>query len=150
MHTRRRSLAALALGLAVALGASACSGAQAELPTATATQLDASTAPGVRVAPPEEAHALVDSEDVVVLDVRTPEEYAAGHIDGAVLVDFQADDFAERIDALDRDTTYVLYCRSGNRSAQARALMADLGFRDVTDVAGGFQAWQAAGLPATS
>lgn len=149
MHTRRRPIAALALGLAVALGASACSGGQAE-PTATATQPDASTAPGVRVASPEEAHALVDAEEVVVLDVRTPEEYAAGHIDGAVLVDFQADDFADRIDALDRDTTYVLYCRSGNRSAQARALMADLGFRDVTDVAGGFQAWQAAGLPATS
>lgn len=149
MHTRRRPLAALALGLAVALGASACSGAQAE-PTATATQLDASAVPGVRVAPPEQAHALVDTEDVVVLDVRTPEEYAAGHIDGAVLVDFQADDFADQIDALDRDTPYVLYCRSGNRSAQARDLMDELGFRDVTDVAGGFQAWLAAGLPATS
>lgn len=142
MRPRRRTIAAVALGLAMAVGASACTGAVAEQ-TATSP----SATPGVRVAPPEQAHALVDAADVVVLDVRTPEEYAAGHIEGAVLVDFQADDFADRIASLDRDTTYVLYCRSGNRSAQARALMDELGFRDVTDVAGGFQAWQAAGLP---
>lgn len=75
-------------------------------------------------------------EGAVVIDVRTPEEYAAGHLDGAVNIDLSAPDFAARIDALDPDESYVVYCHSGNRSAQATAIMRDAGFDDVLDAGG--------------
>ena len=82
-----------------------------------------------------------------VVDVRTPEEFDAGHIEGATLIDFYREDFADELATLDPDTPYVLYCRSGNRSSQARALMETLGFAGVADVDGGIEAWTAAGLP---
>lgn len=86
---------------------------------------------------------------LVVLDVRTPEEFAQGHLDGAVMIDFYRDDFSDRLAELDRDVPYLLYCRSGNRSGQTLAIMEQLGFRDVADVDGGITAWQGAGLPVT-
>ncbi len=101
----------------------------------------------VVLASPEEAQALIDSGDVKLLDVRTPEEFAAGHIAGAENIDFYAADFAGQLDALDQGERYVVYCRSGNRSGQATALMAGKGFGSVTDVDGGIVAWEAAGLP---
>ena len=94
------------------------------------------------------AGILADApDDLVVLDVRTPEEYAEGHVADATLIDFYEPDFADRIAELDPDVPYVVICRSGNRSSQAVALMRDLGFGDVTDVDGGIVAWTAAGLP---
>jgi len=81
------------------------------------------------------------------LDVRTPEEFAEGHIDGAILVDFYDDDFAEQLAQLDPDVPYLLYCRSGNRSGQTRAILSELGFTDVADVDGGIVSWTGQGLP---
>lgn len=101
----------------------------------------------VTLVSPTEAHALIRSGDVEVIDVRTPEEYSEGHVEGATLVDFYEPDFADRIAELDRDQEYVVYCRSGNRSSQATALMAEQGFAAVDDVDGGIVAWEAAGLP---
>jgi rhodanese-related sulfurtransferase len=85
--------------------------------------------------------------DLVVLDVRTPEEFAEGHLDGAVLIDFYDADFAEQLAALDRTVPYLVYCRSDNRSGQAMSVMADLGFTSAVDVDGGIVDWVAAGLP---
>lgn len=82
----------------------------------------------------------------VLLDVRTPAEYAAGHLDGADNLDVMAPDFAARIDTLDREQTYYLYCRSGSRSGQAARRMKEMGFEDVHNV-GGFEALAAAGAP---
>lgn len=132
---RSRALIAF-LPLVLALALAGCGGGSAN-PTAEA----------VAVLGPGDAQALVESGDVEVLDVRTPEEYAQGHIEGATLVDFYEPDFAERIGRLDRDREYVVYCRSGNRSAQATALMAEQGFTAVNDIEGGILAWEAAGLP---
>lgn len=87
------------------------------------------------------------TQDLVVLDVRTPDEFNAGHLDGAVMIDFYESDFAANINELDRDQPYLLYCRSGNRSGQTLALMEDLGFTNVADVDGGINAWLDAGLP---
>jgi rhodanese-related sulfurtransferase len=81
--------------------------------------------------------------------VRTPDEFAAGYIDGATLIDFYEPDFADAIAALDRDGEYLLYCRSGSRSGQASALMAELGFDQVYDLDGGMVAYEAAGLVVT-
>jgi len=86
-------------------------------------------------------------EDLVLLDVRTPEEFDAGHLDGAIMIDFYEDDFASQIADLDRDQPYLLYCRSGNRSGQTRLIMEELGFTNVSDVDGGINAWVGAGQP---
>ena len=72
------------------------------------------------------------AEDVVI-DVRTPEEYGAGYLDGAKNIDIYAADFKDQIGSLDRDDRYVVYCRSGNRSGQAKEIMEQMGFTDVTN-----------------
>jgi phage shock protein E len=97
----------------------------------------------------QDAQAVIDDAptDLVVLDVRTPEEFQAGHLENAVNVDFYAGDFADQLAGLDKDVPYVLYCNSGNRSGETLDMMSDLGFADVTEVDGGIQAWAAAGLP---
>ena len=71
--------------------------------------------------------------DTVVIDVRTPEEFAEQHLDGALNIDIRAADFVQRLESLDRNTPYAVYCRSGNRSAQAVQAMKDLGFTSVSD-----------------
>jgi len=104
---------------------------------------------GLRLVSADAAGDIFDNqpEDLVVLDVRTPEEFDAGHLDGAIMIDFYEEDFAERISDLDRDQPYLLYCRSGNRSGSTLELMQKLGFTDVADVDGGIGAWLDAGLP---
>lgn len=74
------------------------------------------------------------SADTIVLDVRTPEEFAAGHLESATLLDLNSGQLREALPGLDKDATYVVYCRSGNRSGQAVALLADAGFEHVTDL----------------
>lgn len=102
---------------------------------------------------PRDAHQLITghsgSPGWVILDVRTPAEFSAGHLTGASNIDFEGADFGTRIGALDHDGTYVVYCRTGNRSGQATALMHERGFRHVYNVTGGITAWQQAGLPVT-
>jgi phage shock protein E len=85
--------------------------------------------------------------DLVVLDVRTPDEYAEGHLDGAVLVDFYGADFADQLGRLDPAVPYLVYCHSGNRSGQTLTMMQQLGFASAVDIDGGIVAWQASGLP---
>lgn len=85
-------------------------------------------------------------EGLVVLDVRTPGEFAGGHLAGAINLDYEAAGFADGLGTLDRDVPYLLYCRSGNRSAQAREMMRDLGFTEVYEIDGGINAWAQAGL----
>ncbi len=93
---------------------------------------------------------LVDADGVVLLDVRTPEEFAEGHLEGAVNLDVSAPDFTSRLAELDPDATYAVYCRSGNRSQTALDLMTQAGFGAAADLAGGIGAWAEAGLPVTT
>lgn len=102
----KKTLAALAVALTVALGLAACSAAAEPIELAAGT---------------------------VIVDVRTPSEYAAGHLDGAINVDVQSATFDTDISALPLDGAYVVYCASGNRSAAAVARMSDLGFTGLTD-----------------
>jgi rhodanese-related sulfurtransferase len=83
-----------------------------------------------------------------VIDVRTPEEFAEGHVEGATLIDIQGADFEAQVDALDPEATYVVYCRSGNRSARAAAMMRDAGL-EVID-GGALGDMESAGWPVTS
>ncbi|TYZ08102.1 rhodanese-like domain-containing protein [Hymenobacter lutimineralis] len=82
---------------------------------------------------PAKAAKLIRKRQVVVLDVRTPEEYAAGHLAGARNVNFKAADFAQQVAQLDTTQTYLLYCASGNRSSKAAALMRQQGVRKVVN-----------------
>ena len=74
------------------------------------------------------------SAGAVIVDVRTPEEFAAGHLDGAVLIDFKSQSFDDEIARLDTTASYIIYCRTGNRSAQAADRMRAIGIENITDL----------------
>lgn len=123
--------------MALSLIATAC----AESPTVEATGLVDSA----------RAESLMDSVDeLVVLDVRTPEEFAAGALPGAVLIDINDASFTTEVSELDRELPYLVYCRSGNRSAAAVEIMEDLGFAEIYELADGVQAWVGSGRQLTT
>lgn len=99
----------------------------------------------------KEAYALIvdnlSNPDFVIIDVRTPEEYASGHVEDAINMDFYAEDFDEQLNELDRDKIYLIYCRSGNRSGKALDKMEALGFRQVYNMLGGIANWERTNLP---
>ncbi len=96
---------------------------------------------------PGGAADLIAKGDVVVLDVRTPQEYQSGHVAGARNVDFKAPDFEARLAALDRTQTYLVHCASGRRSTASLATFEKLNFTSIVHLDGGMQAWQSAGEP---
>lgn len=91
-----------------------------------------------------DAVAMLDGR--VVIDVRTPAEFSSGHVAGAVNIDVESPDFGARIEELDKDDSYLVYCRSGRRSALAAEQMAEAGFSDIAD-AGGLVELAEAGAP---
>jgi phage shock protein E len=92
----------------------------------------------------EEFQRLMREEDnALILDVRTPGEFAMGRIPGARNIDISGRDFSAAVDALDRDATVLLYCRSGSRSYHAGAMMARMGFGKVYNLAEGLFDWDA-------
>jgi phage shock protein E len=123
---RLRPLAVLIVLLVVA----GCAGAEG------------STAP----AAPDVASLAEAAEGRTLIDVRTPDEVAEGALAGALTMDLQSGAFAAQVVDLERDEPYFVYCRTGRRSAEAVAMMRDLGFTDVVD-GGGFADLADAGLP---
>ena len=91
-----------------------------------------------------EAVEIIEAGEHTVIDVRTPAEYAAGHVDGSENIDVSAGSFEQQVEQLDKDEEYVVYCQSGNRSAQAADTMAELGFTEIVD-GGGIVDLQSAG-----
>jgi rhodanese-related sulfurtransferase len=89
--------------------------------------------------------ALTTEPGTVLLDVRTPQEYAEGHLPGALNLDVRGSGFAARLASLDRGALYAVYCHSGSRSALALRQMAASGFTRVVDLAGGITAWSPGG-----
>ncbi len=89
-----------------------------------------------------EFKALISGNGILV-DVRTPEEFAQGNIEGAANIDFLNSDFETKIQELDKSTPIYLYCRSGNRSGQSMKKMKALGFTEVYNLMGGYKAWSA-------
>ncbi len=99
------------------------------------------------LSPADFAKAIAGDSAAVVLDVRTQEEYAEGHLQGATLLDYkQTAHFAAGIDTLDSAKTYYIHCRSGRRSHEAAVMMQKKGL-NVVDMKGGILAWTAEGLP---
>jgi rhodanese-related sulfurtransferase len=108
--------------------------------------------PVLKTVTPEEASVLIrqneDDSRFMILDVRTPDEFNEGHIANAVNIDYYSDSFRGDLDRLDKDTTYLLYCRSGSRSGRVLPLMGELGFERVYNMGGGFVQWEMKGFPA--
>ena len=95
----------------------------------------------IDVATFKELEANADS-NTVILDVRTPGEYAAGHIENSILIDINSRDFKSKVNELDRDKTYLVYCRTGRRSAAAAQIMTrEFGFTDVKNLLGGITSY---------
>ena len=98
----------------------------------------------------QEGFALIQENegnpDFVIIDVRTPEEFVDGHLEDAINLNINSENFLDELKKLDKDKTYLIYCRSGSRSAQAVAVMEELGYKEVYDM-GGIMDWTAEGFP---
>ncbi|ALC92311.1 hypothetical protein AM500_22955 [Bacillus sp. FJAT-18017] len=87
-----------------------------------------------------QAKKLVDSGKIDgILDVRTPEEYQDGHIDGAMMIPLQV--IESEMSKLDKEKTYLVYCRSGNRSKQASDMLSQKGFKHIYNMSDGYSEW---------
>ena len=82
-----------------------------------------------------------------VIDVRTPKEFNAGHLDGAINMHVYDKDFSQRLDKLDKRKPIYVYCKVGARSAEAAEVMKGKGFTSIIELEGGMDAWTAAGKP---
>jgi rhodanese-related sulfurtransferase len=146
----RKVLTTVLLGLSIAtiaIAGGGCNSSAGVTQTTTATPTKPTS--GFYDVNVQESYSIIQANknntNFVIIDVRTPEEYAAGHIDNATLIDFYAENFKTEIGKLDRAKTYFLYCRSGNRSGQAQDIMKEMGFISVYNMTGGITDWQAAG-----
>lgn len=152
----KRSAVLLPVALLALLPVAAACGDDTEASSATtaapaATAAPASPASPITVVTPAEGAALMDQmgSALTVIDVRTPEEFAAGHIAGAVNMDVEGGQFTSMIAGLDHSQAYMVYCHSGRRGAMAAQAMAQDGFTTIYDL-GGLQAWVDAGYPITA
>lgn len=87
---------------------------------------------------------LAKDKSVQLVDVRTPREYASGHIEGARLINYYDANFAQQIGNLDKSKPVMVYCAAGSRSAGAADQLTKMGFKKVYDLQGGMNAWRAA------
>jgi rhodanese-related sulfurtransferase len=114
----------------------------------TSTVPDSET---LKAVTPKEAFELIQrnkgNPNFLILDVRTPEEFAEGHIEGAINIDYYHPGFQNELNGLDKTKTYLVYCRTGNRSGQAFDFMKDQGFKEVFHMDGGIIVWRKEGLP---
>lgn len=112
--------------------------------TPTAPEEDEPTFTSVSV---EEFAKCIEGENVVILDVRTPTEFNAGHIENAINIDYYKNDFEEQaVSTLPKDKTIAIYCRSGNRSKKAGEILFNNGYT-VVELNSGINGWTAANMP---
>lgn len=89
-----------------------------------------------------ELEGFTKLSNTIFLDVRTPEEFQEGYIPNAIHLNYYDDTFESKLKALERSNTYVVYCKSGFRSQNAAQKMIDLGFKEVYNLVGGYDAWK--------
>jgi len=103
---------------------------------------------------PDQANRLIldnkENPDFLIIDIRTRKEFRTGHLEGAVLIDYYAKDFLKKMQALDKTKTYLIYCRSANRSTRALNLIADMGFAEMYNIAQGIEGWSRKGFKITT
>lgn len=102
---------------------------------------------GKAVSPKVFSEQIKATKDPVIIDVRTPEEYAEGYIPNAINLDLYRTDFQTQIARLNKEQTYFVYCMGGSRSADAADIMREEGFKKVVDLDGGITAWEKAKFP---
>ncbi len=134
----------MSLVIGVILSGGCAPGATEAPPQQTTTQI-------IENVTPLEALNLIqetqNNPDFVILDVRTAEEVADGYIENAINIDFYSETFRDEVDRLDKNRTYLIYCRSGARSGNALDIMDELNFREVYNISGGILDWEANELP---
>ncbi|OPY70535.1 MAG: putative adenylyltransferase/sulfurtransferase MoeZ [Syntrophorhabdus sp. PtaU1.Bin050] len=100
---------------------------------------------------PKDAYELIQKNkgnpNFVIIDIRTPEEFESGHIEDAANMNYHSDTFVDDLNKLDKDKTYLVYCRTGRRSSDAVSIMARQGFKDIYRIDGDIVKWKAEGLP---
>ena len=114
---------------------------------AVATLAACGSSSSVTTQTPADFQTTLSTAGVIVLDVRTPAEFASGHLQNAVNLDVDGAEFDSQIATLDKNATYAVYCHSGRRSGIATGKMAGAGFTHLYNLDGGISAWSAAGLP---
>lgn len=113
---------------------------------AVSTLLFAACAPKFPTLTPDEFAQAISQSDIVLVDVRTPEEFAAGHIAGAINIDWRDSAFANQAaEHLDKSKTIAIYCKAGRRSHAAAGKLYSMGYKNIVELQGGIEAWQAAG-----
>lgn len=151
MSMRLASVALIVLGLGLTL-----SNCQAQAGKENSALATSPAAPTASAAPATITQIDADgylqlkasTPDLQLLDVRTPEEVAAGIIAGAQHINVHDADFAEKASqTLDKNLPLVLYCKAGGRSAHAADLLAQQGFSKIYNLTGGITAWESAGKP---
>ncbi len=100
--------------------------------------------------PVADATEMIRSGEVVLVDVRSTDEFSSGHIDGALNIDVNSPGFEEKVDQLDKSKKYVVYCHSGRRSARSAEIMVDHGFVAVYNILGGISEWKSQGYEITT
>lgn len=100
----------------------------------------------VSLSPRDFKSTLASKPDAVLVDVRTPDEFSEGIIEGAINIDFKDPSFDEKINALDKSKPYFLYCLSGKRSGDAAKQMDSIGFSSIYVLEGGYKNWKNEGL----
>ena len=138
-----KSLVKILFAPILILGLSGCGDQSAEVVPAASEEDQAEAE--VQLLDAASAATFLAENSPIIIDVRTQEEFAAGYIAGATLIDISSAGFVDAISALDRSATYFVYCRSGNRSATATSTMVELGFTSVIELDGGIVSWAAAG-----
>lgn len=97
---------------------------------------------------PEQFNTLMNTGRYMLLDIRTAGEYTAGHLKNAKQIDFyQTKVFSDYLDTLNKKAKYLIYCRTGNRTATALKIMKEKGFTNVSDLTGGYNQWVSKNLP---
>lgn len=120
-------------------------GCSEQTPPAGATEIGIQNFRDVSVA--QAAQMINDNKELIVLDIRTPEEYSEGHIEGALNIDFRDSDFEAKLAGLDKSKTYILHCHSGGRSGKANKTLEKMGFTDIAHLNRGIQGWRDSGQP---
>jgi rhodanese-related sulfurtransferase len=99
----------------------------------------------------KEAADLIDkhsgNSNFAVLDIRTPGEFQSGHLPDAILVDFYSQTFSDQLNRLDKEKSYLVYCRTGNRSTNSLGLFKKLKFDKIYHMSTGISGWKSQDLP---
>ena len=134
-----KSFMVLALSVSLVIGVSLTSGCVGD---ETTTIEDITT---------QEAFTLIqdnqNNPDFVIIDVRTPDEFAGEHIENVTNIDFYSETFRDKLNNLDKNKTYLIYCKVGDRSGSALDIMAELNFKKAYNILGGINQWKTEGLP---